>query len=382
MKKFSIFLIAMIALIGFTSCEHDDDVVFVAQPDPEGVIFTNNFSENYTLLAAASANLAERFVWNEVDFDAPTTVTYELQGSASSDFSDFNVIGTTSQTNMAVSVGQFMSLAKDAGLDNDPATEDMPNSGSIFFRVRAYAGTDGSNGLAETSEVKSLTVTLPEIGEEAEEAKVNLFLVGDATAAGWDNNNNNTPLFRDAENSNLYYFQGKFKAGAFKLLEIRGLWQPQWGTNDGSTLAVNPGDGTDPGVFAVDAEGYYSYTFNLEDMTFTKDALDASGAATYNSIGVIGSATPGGWDTDTDMTQSTFNPHIWYISSMELTGEDGEFKFRANDDWADNWGTPTIGLSGQANYGAGDNMKAAPGTYEIWFNDLDGRYILIPLGEE
>jgi len=57
---------------------------------------------------------------------------------------------------------------------------------------------------------------------------------------------------------------------------------------------------------------------------------------------------------------------------------DGEFKFRANDAWDNNWGNASEALSGKAGLGSSDNMPATPGTYNIWFNDLDGRYILIP----
>lgn len=378
MKKISIFLLTIIALIGFSSCTHDDDVVFIAQPDPNGVMFTNTFSENYVLTGKTADNLAERFVWNEVDFGTPTTVTYELQGSANSDFSSFDVIGTTGETNLGVSVRQMMNLAEDAGLDNDPNTE-MPNSGQIYFRVKAYAGTDGSNGLSEISDAKSLTVTLPEEGE-AEQPKTNLFMVGDATAAGWNNNGNNTPLFRDPNDDNVFYFQGRFAGGdgveGFKLLEVRGQWQPQWGGTDG-TLAVNPGDASDPSAFSVPADAYYDLTLNIDEMTYTFTEIDASGAATYGDMGYIGTATPGGWDADTDLTQSDFNPHIWYATNVELT--DGEMKFRADNDWAHNWGSDTA-ISGQA-VQDGPNIPVTAGTYEIWFNDLDGRYILIPSGE-
>ena len=100
MKKFSIFLLIMIAFVGFTSCEHDDDVVFTAQPDPEGIVFMSSTAESYTLTSETANNIAERFVWSEVDFDAPTTVTYELQGSSDADFSSFNIIGTTGENNI------------------------------------------------------------------------------------------------------------------------------------------------------------------------------------------------------------------------------------------------------------------------------------------
>ena len=60
---------------------------------------------------------------------------------------------------------------------------------------------------------------------------------------------------------------------------------------------------------------------------------------------------------------------------MVLT--DGEIKFRADDAWDVSWGSDTA-LSGFATLG-GPNIPAMAGTYDIWFNDLDGGYILIPV---
>ncbi len=375
MKKFSILFIAFIALIGFNACSSDDDVVFIAQPDPEGISFTNSFSSVYVLTPATAGNTAERFVWNEVDFEVPTNITYELQGAPIENFKDYAVLGSTSQTNLAVSVQQMLDLAEEAGLDNDPATEN-PNTGTLYFRVVASAGTEG--GMAHTSEVEALTVLLPEDTDGEEETFRNFFLVGDATAAGWDPNNNNTPLFRDADNPDVYYYTGYFGSGEFKLLEVLGQWQPQWGLDNGE-LTSSDILGGDPGAFTVDTEGYYTLEINVDEMTYSFEPFDASGAATYTTIGLIGDATPGAWDTDTDMTQLDTDPHIWYITDFEL-GQ-GEFKFRAEDDWTDNWGAAQEGLSGKTNYGSGDNMSAPAGIYNIWFNDITGRYILIPQGE-
>lgn len=378
MKRISIFLLAFITTIGFNACSSDDDVVFIAQPDPEGISFVNSFNSQYILTPGTADNTAERFVWNTIDVDVPTNITYELQGSADPDFESFDVMGSTGGNNLAVSVGQLLQLAEDAGLDNDPTT-DAPNSGQLYFRVVASAGTAGE--LAHTSEVEALTVVLPEETEEGEEDLRELYLVGDATATGWDNvaSGNNYPLFRDAANPDIYYYTGYFEAGEFKLIETKGQWQPQYGTNDGTTVAVNPGDGTDPGAFTVDAAGYYSFEINLDEMTFSLEEYEGDTSTTYSSIGIVGPAQAGGWDADTDMTQSDFDPHIWYINDIELSA--GEFKFRANDAWDANWGVASDALSGQANFGSGDNMVAEEGTYDIWFNDLTGRYILIPQGE-
>src|SRR6056297_3339329 len=179
MKKFSILLLAFVALLSFNACTQDDDIVFVAQPDPEGIQFSNTFLNTYVLPAGNPDNLAERFVWNEVDFEAPTTITYELQGSASETFDSYMVIGSTGSNNLGVTIGQMRDLAEEAGLDNEPET-DMPNTGMVYFRVRAFAGDGEGNALEELSEVMSVNVELPEAAEEEEPAKTNLYFVGDA----------------------------------------------------------------------------------------------------------------------------------------------------------------------------------------------------------
>ena len=386
MKKFSILLLTIIALVGFTSCEHDDDVVFVAQPDPEGVMFTNSFATNYTLTSQVSDNIAERFVWNDVDFDAPTTVTYELQGSTDASFNSFDVIGTTGENNLAVTIGQLMDLAEDAGLDNDPNTE-MPNTGQVHFRVRAYAGEGEGNSLEEMSEVVSLTVTLPEVGEEEEETKMDLFLVGDATATGWDNTatSNNYPLYRDASNENIYYYTGKLNAGGVKVIEQRGAWAPQYGGENGSLIYRPTEDDPDPSPIAVDSEGYYTLTINIDDLTYTLEPYDASEATEYEMIGLVGEGTTVGWPNDDNptpdimLTQSSFDPHIWYVKDVQLS--EAGIKFRANQTWDVNWGGGENFPSGQAT--GDDIIVSEAGTYEAWFNDLTGRYIFIPVpGEE
>lgn len=381
MKKISIFLIAIIAVIGFNACTSDDSIDFVAQPDPDGVQFVNKVASSYILTKATQSNVAERFVWNKVDFGTPTTVTYELQGSTTEDFSDYIVIGETGDNNLEVKQSDLMKLAKDAGLDNDPTT-DAPNTGTVYFRVRAYAGTDGGNALEHISSPIALSVMLPEATTE-EPAKRQLYMVGDATAAGWNPDNNNTPLFRDPANEDIYYFEGRFAGGdgieGFKLLEVPGQWQPQWGGTDG-VLAVNPGDTDDPSAFKVDADAYYSLSLNIADMTYTWEKVDVSAAATFSTIGVIGTATTGnddGWNADIDLTQSDFNPHIWYVNDLELF--DGDLKFRAANDWTNNWGAGTE-ISGEATQD-GANIPVTAGKYDVWFNDLTGRYILIPVAK-
>ncbi|MFO8146814.1 MAG: SusE domain-containing protein [Gillisia sp.] len=379
MKKLSILLLAFVAFSGIYSCSSDDDVVFIAQPDVEGISFTNSFNASYILTPGTATNVAERFVWNTVDFEVPTNITYELQGSTDTDFTNFDVMGTTGDNNLAVTVQQMMNLAKDAGLDADPET-DASNSGPLYFRVIAYAGDNAGNSNAQNSEVKSITVLLPEDAEEEEVFK-NFFMVGDAVAAGWSENNNNTPLFRDAENPNLFHFTGRFAGSAdaegFKLLEALGSWQPQWGL-DGTSLSNSDILGGDPSAFPVDSDGYFTFTMDIDEMTWSFDSFDESGAATYDVIGLVGAGTSVGWPGDDNpepdivLTQSDFDEHIWYAQGVELT--EGGMKFRADLKWDVNWGGGENFPSGIAN---GDDIIAQEGTYNVWFNDITGRYNFI-----
>src|SRR5690606_31750303 len=261
MKKLQILLLAFVAIISFNSCSDDEGFTFIAQEDTEGISFVNSTSATYVLRSSNAQGLGERFVWNAVDFDVPTTIRYELQGSGDPTFANYDLIASDiAETNYAVTVGQMMSIAEEAGLDNDPET-DAPNTGTIYFRVVAYAGTNTNNNVVQTSEPIAINVELFEATDGEEPALPNFYLVGDATAAGWNPNNNNTPLFRDGENENLFYFTGRFAGGdgveGFKLLETLNEWQPQWGIKDGA-LSNSTILGGDPDAFPVAADAYYS----------------------------------------------------------------------------------------------------------------------------
>lgn len=201
----------------------------------------------------------------------------------------------------------------------------------------------------------------------------NLYLVGNATEADWNNNNNNKALFRDPGNVNKFYFRGYFSAGDFKLLESLGSWHPQWGLNGSMVTASNADGSNEPGSFNIANAGYYNFELDINAKTYTLVQSSTPGAA-YQTIGIIGSATPDGWNSDQDMIASAVNPHIWKISNIALTV--GEAKFRTNNDWGTNWGDTTP-FSGTATLGGGNIPVNEAGNYDVYFNDLDGRYIFI-----
>lgn len=89
------------------------------------------------------------------------------------------------------------------------------------------------------------------------------------------------------------------------------------------------------------------------------------------SVGIIGTATPGGWDFDTDM--STTDNIIYTLNDQVLTA--GYVKFRQDNTWDINWGGSAF-PSGTGTQG-GSDITIPANTYDITFNRLTGAYSFV-----
>ncbi len=127
--------------------------------------------------------------------------------------------------------------------------------------------------------------------------------------------------------------------------------QPNWdgtnyGTDGGNKISSTGGDITFPGT-----KNTYFFTVDLGSLTWNYSAV---------SWGMIGAATPGGWDNDTQMT---YNPTTkkFEIPSIQLAAD--EFKFRANNKWDVNFGAGASSTS--LEYNSGNLKVPAAGTYKV-----------------
>jgi hypothetical protein len=321
----------------------------------------------YQLLIENQALQAERFVWTEADFGQDVVVTYTVEiDKAGDNFDTPQSLGSVpSATQLSVSTASLNSAA--LNLEGEPGV-----AANYDVRVKATINDTFepmySNSIQVSVTPYALFVPVQD-----------LFLVGNATEHDWNNNANNAPLFRDADNQYLYYFTGYFNAGGFKILSDRGSWHPQYGSVSDGILGVSNADGSnEPGQIMVASAGYYQLTVNTDEMTYSLVPYDVSGAPAFSSVGIIGDATPGGWDSDTNLTNSAAQPHLWRAASVALT--DAKVKFRANDSWdlPGNWGGGASPIQGVTSVNGGDFQGVfLAGNYEIWFNDLDGRYIFM-----
>ena len=122
--------------------------------------------------------------------------------------------------------------------------------------------------------------------------------------------------------------------------------QPNWdGTNYGAGFDTAPDAGN---IVIAEEAGFYQVDVDLSAKTNT---------LTPFTIGIIGNATPKGWDGDTNMK---YNPEERCWELKDVTLSDGEMKFRHTNDWNLNWGGPLDALVHD-----GDNIAVAAGTYDI-----------------
>ncbi|WES98031.1 SusF/SusE family outer membrane protein [Chryseobacterium arthrosphaerae] len=200
-----------------------------------------------------------------------------------------------------------------------------------------------------------------------------LYLIGDATSAGWTNEATNTkflPLQKTAA-AGVYSYTGYFAKGGFKMIKTPGAWDPQYGMGAGAGILSTSGSSGD---IKVDVAGYYKLTVNTNTLTYTISPT-ADPTVTYTTISMIGTAS-GDWNTDVDLQKSTFDPHIWVKKSVTMNA--GEFKFRANHDWGTSWGVAQE-FFGVAAVGGANIPLATSFKYDVYFNDITGEFSVIPV---
>lgn len=150
-------------------------------------------------------------------------------------------------------------------------------------------------------------------------------------------------------------YDGQYKGFAYLDGELKykpheNDWNDDWEKASGDAYAGTlTTEGSSDNIDAV-APGFYMMDVDLVDLTYKHTLIE--------TMGVIGSSTPGLWDADTDMTYDN-SDGSWNLT-IELT--DGEIKIRANDGWDINWG----GSIEEPTFNAG-NMAVTAGNYSIKF---------------
>jgi len=332
LNKISAGLLAVVAFVGFNACSDDDNLIIAsAQGGPE--LVTPASGTALVLSAANEQALATTLVWNDADYNAQTSINYDVQIALSgTDFANPIAGGSTTERFLSWTNQQLNDVAIAAGLSPFVA-------GDIDVRVISSIGTqDAQQQMSEvlTLNVTPYTTSLPKIAVPGNHQ-------------GWDPPT--APRLAASEFGATDYEGYVWLETEYKFVAPDEAGNFAWGNTDWGD------DGSFSGILVAEGEsnvpatpGYYLLQVNTGDLTYS---------ATQYSWGLIGSGTPTGWDSDTNMVYDPASK-TWTLT-IDLTAE--EIKFRANDGW--DWNYGDTGADGSLENG-GDNIAVpAAGNYTV-----------------
>ena len=343
----NILKISTLALLLFAgvSCENDDQTIATPSGGPE--LITPLDGSAYVLLPENATNEATTLVWNHADYDVQTEVNYDVEVAlAGTDFTTIIPAGSTTSRFMVWTVEALNAVALEAGLI--PYT-----AGDLDVRIKSSLGSN--DDLPSYSNVITLTITpyttdLPKLAVPGNHQ-------------GW--NAGNAPLlaasdFGRTDFEGYVWLDGEFKFvaqsadGTFNFPPAGG---PDYGDNgDFSGILAETGESNCTaiaGYYRVRANTGAITAQNLDGMTYSTTAV---------SWGIIGAATPTGWDSDTDFT---YNPTTKKLEIASIALVPGDFKFRGNNAWNNGFDLGTVNADGYLVDGGDLTFSGAAGNYKV-----------------
>lgn len=308
--------------------------------------------------------LAERFVWQAADFGEGIIPQYAVEIDMQGDNFDSPVtIGLTEGTTQFAASHNVLNAAL-LQLGAEPFT-----SANFEVRIRAFVGSESLYSNVVEMIITPFSTETPL-----------LYLRGNFTAAsGYGANwgDTTTPPFIAAEAFGSTSFEGYIfmndPAPEFKMMPTNVDFTDDYGDAAPTGMSGILSQDAEQSNIKVAGPGYYWVKANTDPTVMTYSAVQTNWAVT-------GSGTPNGWPDggvmDHDMTYDPATK-LW---TVVLNLGAGELKFRANDDWAINYGD--AGADGKLDFNDGTNIQVpSAGTYLITLdlsNPRNYTYTLTP----
>jgi len=206
---------------------------------------------------------------------------------------------------------------------------------SIEFRIAATVNPD-----VPTIYSKSLVVNVTPYEAVIDYPKLQV----PGSYQGWNPADQNTVIFSAKSD-------GKFEGFVFMKgnTEFKYTVGPSWDLNYGDDGADGSLDKGGANITAT-KEGIYKLNVNINSLKHER---------LLTSWGLIGSATPNGWDSDQDLIYDAASNTLKITLNLKV----GDIKFRANDDWGLNLGDD--GANRSLEYGGANIAVSAEGRYTV-----------------
>ena len=320
----------------FISCNNDDDILIISEGS-FGNILTPDAGQSITLNPFENqTNTAITVSWEDATYTVPTAINYTVEIAPSgTNFENSIVIGNTNTNAISVNIANFNGQVVQAGLF--PFVE-----GSLHLRVKSNIGDE--NLLPQYTNPITLAVTpfttdLPKLAVPGNHQ-------------GWDPPN--APLLASSAFGETDYEGYVWLDGEYKFLAPDQTGAFDWGNTDWGD------DGTFTGILIADDEsncnastaGYYFVQADTDALTYSISSVN---------WGVIGAATPTGWDSDTDFIYMSDTSTL----EVDIDLVPGEFKFRGNNEWDNGFDLGTLDDDGFLQTGGNLTFDGTAGNYHV-----------------
>ncbi|WP_333808947.1 SusE domain-containing protein [Flavobacterium sp.] len=321
-------------LFASVSCENDDQTIATPSGGPQ--LLTPLDGSSYVLLPQNATNEATTLVWNHADYSVQTEINYEVEVALSgTDFETIVSAGSTTNRFIVWTVEALNGVALQAGL--------IPYvAGDLDVRIKSSLGSN--NDLPNYSNVITITVTpfttdLPKLAVPGNHQGWSPGTAPRIAASG----------FGQTDYEGYVWLDGEFKFVAPNGSGVFEWGNTDWGDNgDFSGILAETGESNCSAV-----TGYYRVRANTTTLTYTTTAV---------SWGIIGSATPTGWDSDTDLI---YNPTTKKLEIASIALVPGAFKFRGNNAWSNGFDLGTVNADGYLVDGGDLTFSGPAGNYKV-----------------
>ncbi|MFN4079292.1 MAG: SusE domain-containing protein [Saprospiraceae bacterium] len=286
---------------------------------------------SFVLLEADADKKFSPITWTAADFGYQAAVTYAVElDKAGNDFKDAVTIGQSNRLDLSdLSIGQLNNVLLTKGLPGEVAAD-------LEIRVKASVSSLVDAMYSDPVRVKITPYTVFVVYPQ---------LQVPGSYQGWSPANNETVIFSiksDKRFEGYIYFSDD---------------NTEYKYTDGPSWSVNWGDDGADGTLNPNGANIVAPTRGMQRLNVDLNSLTHSRVQT--NWGLIGSATPDGWNSDQDMIYDPVGRKL----TITLDLVQGEIKFRANDDWAINFGDD--GGDKKLEYGGANIPINEAGNYTI-----------------
>jgi hypothetical protein len=337
-------LIVFISLLAFNACEKEETRIVAS----EGIAPVLSVSASTLVLDGANAEKdALSFSWSKADYNFDAAVSYSLQ-------LDKKGNNFAAPKEFALEPGTLLKKFTVADLNNAVNLMGLPpgSASQLEARVKASLGTSVTPLYSAPTTVTVtpylVIINYPSVGVPGGYQGWNAAMAPKLASVKDNKEFEGYVDFNGASDLNF-----KFNSG--------DNWYG-WASSSNTATTVSGTMNLTGGNLFVPSAGYWLLKANLNNNTWE---------GTKTTFGVIGDATPGGWNTDTNMSYDA-TAKVWK-ATVALAA--GGLKFRANSDWAINYGDTKPTATGflQLN---GDNIPVtAAGNYQVVLDlSIPGNY--------